>query len=105
MTAPGAAHGKDTGTAGELYMALGLRGRSWRRALSDGARSASRYTVCAGDSAAVLECIAKSKARCGLAAESGVHSCYECGRDGFWLHRWLIARGIDNIVVDSSSIE
>jgi transposase len=34
-----------------------------------------------------------------------VHSCYEAGRDGFWLHRWLIEQGIDNIVVDSSSIE
>ena len=105
MNAPGAAHGKDTGTAGELYMAFELGEKSWKLSLSDGAHSASRYTVCAGDSAAVLECIAKAKARCGLAAESGVHSCYESGRDGFWLHRWLIARGIDNIVVDSSSIE
>ena len=34
-----------------------------------------------------------------------VHSCYEAGRDGWWLHRWLIEQGIDNIVVDSASIE
>jgi len=34
-----------------------------------------------------------------------VHSCYEAGRDGFWLHRWLLEQGIDNVVVDSSSIE
>ena len=34
-----------------------------------------------------------------------MHSCYEAGRDGFWFHRWLIEQGIDNIVVDSSSIE
>ena len=27
------------------------------------------------------------------------------GRDGFWLHRWLIARDVENAVVDSSSIE
>ena len=32
-------------------------------------------------------------------------SCYEAGRDGFWLHRWLLAHGIHNLVVDSSSIE
>ena len=32
-------------------------------------------------------------------------SCYEAGRDGFWLHRYLTATGIDNVVVDSSSIE
>lgn len=32
-------------------------------------------------------------------------SCYEAGREGFWLHRWLEAEGIDNRVVDASSIE
>ena len=34
-----------------------------------------------------------------------VVSCYEAGRDGFWLHRYLLSRGIQNQVVDSSSIE
>jgi transposase len=34
-----------------------------------------------------------------------VVSCYEAGRDGFWIHRALVARGIANRVVDSSSIE
>jgi transposase len=32
-------------------------------------------------------------------------SCYEAGRDGFWLHRYLLSCGIENVVVDSSSIE
>ena len=32
-------------------------------------------------------------------------SCYEAGREGFWLHRFLQAQGITNQVVDSSSIE
>jgi transposase len=32
-------------------------------------------------------------------------SCYEAGRDGFWIHRGLEADGIENHVVDSSSIE
>src|SRR5262245_5813761 len=105
MNAPGAAHGKDTGTASELCMAFELGEKSWKLSLSDGAHSPSRYSVAAGDTAAVRECIAKAKARCALATEAGVHSCYEAGRDGFWLHRWLIAQGIDSIVVDSSSIE
>src|SRR4030095_15742401 len=61
--------------------------------------------VAAGATGALFECIAKAKARCGLAPEASVHSCYEAGRDGFWLHRWLIEHGIDNIVVDSASIE
>src|SRR5262249_48491367 len=43
--------------------------------------------------------------RFGLPADAPVRTCYEAGRDGFWLHRALRARGIDNVVVDSSSIE
>jgi transposase len=34
-----------------------------------------------------------------------VVSCYEAGREGFWLHRFLQGHGITNHVVDSSSIE
>jgi hypothetical protein len=49
--------------------------------------------------------IARAKRRFGLPATARVMSCYEAGRDGFWLHRALVARGIDNRVVDSSSIE
>src|ERR1700680_4354708 len=98
-------HGKHTAEASELYMAFELGEKNWKLALGDGVRSPSRYTVVAGDTAALLEYIAKAKARCGLAPEASVHSCYEAGRDGFWLHRWLIEHGIDNIVVDSASIE
>jgi transposase len=43
--------------------------------------------------------------RLELPAEAKVVSCYEAGRDGFWLHRYLTAQGITNHVVDSSSIE
>ena len=98
-------HGKDTATVGELYMSLELGDRSWKLTIGDGRRGPSRYSVEAGDTAAVLDCVAKARARCGVSAESRVHSCYEAGRDGWWLHRWLIAQGIDNIVVDSASIE
>ncbi len=106
MNAPGTAlQGKLAGAVSELYMAFELGEKNWKLSLSDGARGPSRYTVMAGDKAAVLERIAKARARCGLAPEPRVHSCYEAGRDGFWLHRWLLEQGIDNIVVDSSSIE
>jgi transposase len=37
--------------------------------------------------------------------DAPVISGYEAGRDGFWLHRYLLARGRANHVVDSSSIE
>jgi len=100
-----ALQGKHTATAKALYMAFELSDTKWILCLSDGARRASQYTVGAGDQAAVLSCIAKVEARCGYGREAVVHSCYEAGRDGFWLHRWLVEQGIDNIVVDSSSIE
>jgi len=106
MNASGTAlQGKHTVEASALYMAFELGEKNWKLSLGDGVRSPSRYTVAAGDTAGLLECIAKAKARCGLAPLASVHSCYEAGRDGFWLHRWLIEHGIDNIVVDSSSIE
>src|SRR5918996_1471994 len=46
-----------------------------------------------------------AKPRFGLAADARVRSCYEAGRESFWLHRWLVARGVENMVVESSSIE
>src|SRR5437667_4081348 len=76
-------------------MSLELGDKKWMLTLSDGRRGPSRYNVDAGDTAVVVDCIRKAK----------VHSCYEAGRDGWWLHRWLLEQGIDNIVVDSASIE
>lgn len=61
--------------------------------------------VNAGDREAVLKAIAKARERFGLDTSVPVVSCYEAGRDGFWVHRWLLSVGIDNHVMDSSSIE
>ena len=96
---------KDTSTAAQLYMGLELSDAKWLVYLGDGARAPSHYTVAAGDMPGLLAAIAKAKRRCGLAGKVVVHSCYEAGRDGFWLHRWLIGQGLENIVVDSASIE
>jgi transposase len=40
-----------------------------------------------------------------MSTETQVFSCYEAGRDGFWIHRSLTDNGIDNKVIDSSSIQ
>jgi transposase len=53
----------------------------------------------------LLKEIHKAKRRFGLPDDTAVVGCYEAGRDGFWLHRWLISQGIGNIIVDSASIE
>jgi transposase len=98
-------HGEDTAIQGELYMSFELGDKQWKLAASDGRRGPSRYSVDAGDKKAVLDCIRKAKERCEVEPQGKVHSCYEAGRDGWWLHRWLIDQGIDNIVVDSASIE
>jgi transposase len=102
QTAP---RGKDTASQSELFMSFELADKKWKLSLSDGRRGPSRYTVDAGDTVAVLECLTKARARCGLSAQCKVHSCYEAGRDGWWLHRWLIEQGIDNIVVGAARTE
>jgi transposase len=62
--------------------------------------------VDAGDLQACGEEIRKAKQRFGI-GETGVpvRSCYEAGREGFWLHRAVTEMGVDNIVVDAASIE
>ena len=97
--------GKDTATQRELYISFELGDKSWKLTFGDGRRGPGRYNVAAGDTSAVLECVSKARARCGLSAQAKVHCCYEAGRDGWWLHRWLSKQGIDNIVVDAASIE
>jgi transposase len=61
--------------------------------------------IAAGALEPLAQAIADAKKMFGLAAEARVISCYEAGRDGFWLHRYLTGRGDTNYVVDSASIE
>jgi transposase len=52
-----------------------------------------------------MEEIKSAKKRFGLAADTPVVSCFEIGRDGFWIDRALRSGGIHNVVVESASIE
>ena len=58
-----------------------------------------------GDVETLQQEIARAKQRFGLPEDARVVSCYEAGRDGFWLHRYLVAHGVQNHVIDSASIE
>jgi len=89
----------------QLYISFELGDKKWKLTASDGHRAPSRYNVDAGDTATVAYCIAKARNRCKLGPQARVHCCYEAGRDGWWLHRWLREQGADNIVVDACSIE
>jgi len=89
-----------------LYVAFELGKKGWKLAMTSGFGIAPvMRTVGSGEWAAVDRAIAYGRRRCGLPATAWVVSCYEAGRDGFWIHRALVTRGIANRVVDSSSIE
>ena len=89
-----------------LCLSFELGEGSWTLSFTSGfGAPVHRRRVPARDRDAVLQQIEAMKERLGLAASCRVVSCYEAGRDGFWLHRFLEAHEIENLVVDSSSIE
>ena len=89
-----------------LLLAFELGERTWKLGFTTGLGQRPRVrTVPAGAVDQVLEEIARAKRRLKLGDATPVISCYEAGRDGFWLHRWLLAKGITNQVGDSASIE
>lgn len=94
-----------TGDEGLLYVALELSNSKWKVASGVGPGRPRRVDVSARDVPALLEEISNAKARYKIAANAAVVSCYEAGRDGFWLHRMMVAQGIRNLVVDPGSIE
>jgi len=88
-----------------LHLAFDLGNRIWKLAFATSIAHAPRLrTMPARDLTQLDAEIAAAKGRFGLAADASVVSCYEAGRDGFWLHRALTARGITSHVVDSASI-
>jgi len=89
-----------------LYVAFELGKKEWKLAMTSGFGVAPWLrSVVSGDWRGVDRALAQGRARFGLAAAVPVVSCYEAGRDGFWIHRALQQRGIRNRVVDSASIE
>jgi transposase len=64
-----------------------------------------RRVIDGGDILTLGEEIRLAKKRFGLPERAAVKSCYEAGRDGFWIHRHLLDEGVENLVVDSASIE
>jgi transposase len=88
----------------KLYLGIELSNKHWKVAFGDG--QAFRYIqVCAGDLPGLKGAIAQARQKFGLPETSPVLSCYEAGRDGFWIHRALLKIGVENLVVDPASIE
>jgi len=89
-----------------VYVAFELGQKEWKLALTAGFQVKPWLrTVAGGDLAAVERVVQAARQRFGLSPVARVVSCYEAGRDGFWIHRALATLGIENRVVDSASIE
>ena len=92
--------------SGTLYLALELGQSKWQLAFTTQAGQKPRLrTIKARDRKSLEEEIRSAKQRFCLSEWSRVVSCYEAGREGFWLHRYLESLGVESRVVDSSSIE
>ncbi|MCW2242061.1 transposase [Azospirillum canadense] len=90
-----------------IYLALELSRSTWLAAMRlPGATKSVLHRIAAGDTAALLAFITTQRARveARLGASVAVVSCFEAGRDGFWLHRLLLANGVNNHVVEPTSI-
>ena len=89
-----------------LMMAFELGAQKWLVGFSVSvAQPVRRREMAARDTARLQHEIAAAKVAFGLSPDAPVQSCYEAGREGFWLHRWLGRAGVVNRIVDSSSIE
>jgi transposase len=89
-----------------LYLAFELSWGTWKLAFTTGPGQAPRLRTIMARSTITLLCeIGKAKQRFGLPEDAKVVSCYEAGRDGFWLHRFLEHANVQNTVIDSASIE
>ncbi len=95
-----------SGTDGDLYLAFELGSPNWILGFSVGmGHKPRRRAIAARDLQALQKEIVAAKKRFHLQEDARVLCCYEAGRDGFWLHRHLVCIGVDNIIVDSASIE
>lgn len=87
-----------------LYMAMELSNKRWKLGFSNGSKT-RRKSVEARNQIQLLEEVKLSKQKLGLPAAAAVICCYEAGRDGHWIHRWLSSEGFEVLEIDSSSIE
>ena len=90
-----------------IYLAIELSSSIWLVAAHlPGAAKPKLHRIGAGDTAALLALVTSLRAhvQAGLGAAVEVASCFEAGRDGFWLHRLLMAHGIASHVLEPTSV-
>jgi len=84
-----AATGQPQYTSGaSLFLAFELDDRGWKLGFTTGlGRHPRNRSIAPRDLDTLQREIALAKKRFGLPADTPVLSCYEAGREGFWLHR------------------
>lgn len=87
-----------------LYIALELSNTKWKIAFGNGFKNRLK-SITARDLTQFEMELQLSRKHFKMAEDVAILCCYEAGRDGFWIHRYLCGLGIRNLVVDSSSIE
>src|SRR3982750_4217034 len=90
-----------------LFVALELSRSTWLVALHSPLTSkVSQHRLDGGDTDGLLALITRKlgQAEEKLGQPVRVVCCFEAGYDGFWLHRWLCARGFENRVLDAASL-
>ncbi len=97
---------KNTTVIPRLYLAFELSLEKWNLAfgVEQGGKIRMRH-VLAGDRKGLLNEIQQARRFFRLPVSTTVASCYEAGREAFWLHRYLISEEIENVIVDAASIE
>ena len=84
-----------------LYMALELSNKTWRLGFGQG-QKVRQVTIESGHWSDLRSAIETAKSKLSLPSDCRIISCYEAGRDGFWIHRRLGEQGIENIIIDSA---
>ncbi len=87
-----------------LYMAMELSNSKWKLGFGNGAKL-RRKSIDARDRQRLLEEVSLAKLKLSLPEAARVVCCFEAGRDGHWIHRWLESEGFEVLEIDSSSIE
>ena len=73
-----------------LYLAFELSQSKWKLGFSTGLGQAPRIrNIAGGDLDRLEQEIEKAKQKFEISEQGAIISCYEAGRDGFWLHRYL----------------
>jgi transposase len=90
-----------------VYGAVELSMKNWLLALqSPRQERASRHKLAQGNAKGLWAAVEEERAALlgSGYGEVRVVTCYEAGRDGFWLHRFLVAQGAESQVVDPGSV-